>query len=453
MLETSFAFLSQPTYEDRIRSNGYHIRERCDDIKECFIKSTLLDGDKRICYPEKYIPGGNIQTVEEIDAPIATLTKGFLGYVKKGGKALGDAGKIAKLAKSVETAGKIFKAASKMAPIIGAFSGILGFIGKTPSARDAIKATRKAIKKLTSDINHRLDSMGLYVDQKILDSDRKWTVRKYEELFNKWSGCMSIEVTATGVNNCQHNAFKDIWASRSHFMRYHEKEGKQLERNELKELEVTLYSLREYTTLLLMALRSLSESYKQEKGATAVLRYRTYLKQTYYISESIAKYTTWAFNQIISFYDKDIKRSCLDSFKCDPVKTNTYDAYSTCSCKMRPDVFKSQLCGYNVKVHIVRLNWNENYKWYQKRNLFDKQYKEHHIPKNFTSRTVQEYLSKKMLLELSESYWKNTSTVVREYWTKNIMEHVPIWKQIGDDAIKEYAQALESSEFRHFLLN
>ncbi|XP_066935531.1 uncharacterized protein [Clytia hemisphaerica] len=277
------------------------------------IGSGRLTNNERYCVSQPYKPGGGIKTVQEVVAPEVTLkTNSFLGVIAKGAKNTGDAGKIApKVTAEFAKFGKFFKTASKMAPWLGALSGALGFIGKAPSAQDAVDAVNVAFKKFAQEITKRMNEMKGYVDDRIMQTESEWVRRQYHALLNGWADCVVIYHKESEVNECQRRAFLSIRRDRSHFMLF---KGKSPNHQELKRLEFQFVTIREYSFLTLLVLRSLIDSLKAEKGK--MKDYVRILKLGMVIPEELADYAKFINNQILDFYDKQTKAICRDTFTC-----------------------------------------------------------------------------------------------------------------------------------------
>lgn len=381
-----------------------------------------------VCKPEKYIPGGSITTVQKIKAPVATLQKTLLGAIAKTGGNVGNAGKIVGVMSKFSD---VFKSASKMAPWMGALGAVFGFVGADdkPSAQDAVDATNKAIEQLTKEVNVRLEQMKGYVDQRVLDSESNWITRAYQSLSNHWTECIFYK-TAHDVNKCLQRAFERLRAERVHFLLHQGKNT--LTRDEIKKLEVTFLTFRDYAMLNFLQLKSLADSFKAEEGKNAKDYYEGYLRLTVTVAKQLADYAKFVNNAIMSFYDKQIKTSCAASFKCGgitkrigaswPSKRHV-SSHRDCYCKMRPDARSDQWCVHYVEVRVDYILDTSQYKEYQLRVY------------TLDAATIKR--SKQILFPLAHTYWKTTSEVVRTYWYENVMKLVPLWEEIGNQAERE----------------
>jgi len=399
----------------------------CEYQHVCYIKGWLTNG--KFCNAKPYIPGGGIQNVRNIVAPKATLKqKSFLSIIAGTAGTTGNAGKILKI---MDKFSKVFKNAAKMAPWLGALSGVFGFIGKKPSAQDAVNAANKAIKKLTEEVNNRMVEMKGYVDDSILKSESQWIGRQYQVLFNGWADCMVNEVTVAAVNECQKRAFADIRKSRSHFLLFRGK-TQRLSRKEIKRLEVTFLSIRDYAVLNLMVMKSLVDSFKAEEGKRAY--YQRYLQTTIDVSNQLSEYANYAFDQIMDYYDRQTRTSCRNSFKCGNVRnvdqTKWYEADRVmakerkCRCRMEPDVLDHEQCTY---YDSVRTDWVLSSAGYKRINFPN-------IHGRLSCAMALKKRAEQIIFPIADKYWRETSGVVRKYWEENVMKLVPLWRKIGQNA-------------------
>eukprot|EP00111_Clytia_hemisphaerica_P024232 TCONS_00071399-protein len=404
----------------------------CMNLMEVWSIRGRITSNERYCVPQPYKPGGGIRKVQDIKAPQATLkTTGFLGVIAKGAKKTGDAAKVAtKVTTEFAKFGKLFKTASKMAPWLGVLSGVLGFLGQTPSVGDAIKAVNKAFKEFADEITKRMNEMKGYVDDSILKKESEWVEKELKVLFNGWADCIVYYHDESDVNECQRKAFMDIRKNRAHFMLF---SGKNPTRKELKRLEFQFVSIRDYSFLTLLVLRSLIDSFKAEKGKEK--DYERLLKQGMVIPEELADYANFVNNEILDFYDTGTKSICRGTFTCGKMDTKYRTVFGfgrikplrypvhrqmECKCKMIPDAANHEWCKYKIELDINNAPPGEGEYWKDHSNL--------------------ERRGEKDLFALSDIYWKETSSVVRKYWYETVMVQVPKWEEFAVQAQKEYEE-------------
>jgi len=265
---------------------------------------------------------------------------------------------LARVAKNFhKTFSKIAPALSTSLGVFGAGFGIIT-ANTSPSASDAINAANQAIRKLTNQVNHKLELLKNYVDNEFAQHIRGSLEKQYKEMASYWALCLN-EKTKEGVNDCIREAFNGLQAKESHFVIYltEMKSNQKLSIKETLRLEATMDIFRNYVFLNLLELTTLIETFKDDT------HYLPIFKRTMHTNvDRYAKYSTWAVDLIIDAHlnhGKDRSGACQETFKCEAVTTNKgslaffqvdTSKSTTCSCKIDP--LNPVKCSVDIEVYI-----------------------------------------------------------------------------------------------------
>ena len=188
-------------------------------------KHTPLNGD---CSFTSYQPGRKEVIIQTITAPTAELQKTVLSAIFTHANTDDFIGTVGLSAEVVTIAGELSKkfasTASKLAPCLAIFSGVMSMFGSdmTPTADDILKATNKAIEKLAEEVNDRLEEMRVYVDERVIDLEKDLVERRYKFHFTYWAECIK-EDTKERVNNCQAESYRLMSASLGEIALFYDK--------------------------------------------------------------------------------------------------------------------------------------------------------------------------------------------------------------------------------------
>ena len=353
--------------------------------------------------------------------PVNEVLSGFSAATSGTGFIAGLTGFIGEGSSKKKALQKIFKTSSQMASTMWFVSGVLSYFASEPSAQDAIDATNKAFEEFAKEISHRMTEMKGYVDDKIIESRAVILKREYDTLMPKWSACISNYQEEAEVNQCQKGAYIDIRSEKAKFMIFKDQLQKgTVNREQLKELEMQFSAFRDYSFLTLLVLRSVRDSFKNERGEWN--EYIFYLKKSITVPKELIKYANEVNNAILNFYDAQTRNHCKKTMRCHGMKKvkkaknwfsekKVVDLNRECECLMFPDALPHELCKYRA-----------------------------HTKPNPHSMVEEKWLgiyAKDMLYRQSGNYWQQTSSVVRKYWQETVMSQVQKWEQFAADAQKE----------------
>jgi len=240
-------------------------------------------------------------------------------------------------------------------------------------------------------------------------------------LMPKWSACLHHYHEETEVNQCQKRAYLAIRSERAKFMIFKNQLQKgTVSREELKELEMQFPAFRDYSFLTLLVLRSVRDSFKNERGEWD--EYIAYLKKSITVSQELIKYAHEVNNSILNFYGAQSKNQCKKTMHCKEMKTTkkaknfftekkVVDRERTCECRMFADALPHELCEY-------RAHSRPNGEWHDFKRWLG-------------------INAKDMLYRHEDIYWKQTLSLVRKYWQETVMSQVQLWEQFAVDTQKE----------------
>eukprot|EP00111_Clytia_hemisphaerica_P008366 TCONS_00024426-protein len=249
-----------------------------------------------------------------------------------------------------------------------------------------------------------------YVDGKIIESRAIMLKREYETLMPKWSACLHHYHEETEVNQCQKRAYLAIRSERAKFMIFKNQLQKgTVSREELKELEMQFPAFRDYSFLTLLVLRSVRDSFKNERGEWD--EYNAYLKKSITVSQELIKYAHEVNNAILNFYGAQSKNQCKKTMHCKEMKKTKDGRERTCECRMFADALPHELCEYR-SINRPHGTWHDFKKW---------------LGIN----------AEDMLYRHEDIYWKQTFNLVKKYWQETVMSQVQLWEKFAVDAQKE----------------
>ena len=219
-----------------------------------------------------YAPGGFEPEIKPISSPVASFDRNALAATAAvTGTSFGAASvSIAnglltdQTVKEMKKVGKkLAKAFKNVAPVLGPALGIvsalLGFIPglSSPSPEDILNKVNQGFKKLTDDVNDRLEKMKEYIDYSILTHEKQIMGNEYKELYRRLTICIS-KPHKLEVNRCVRDAADAIYSKQPKFMPFIDNyfAKKKFVRNpkDTKKLEVSLLVFTQYATLRFLCL-------------------------------------------------------------------------------------------------------------------------------------------------------------------------------------------------------
>ena len=186
------------------------------------------------------------------------ITVSFLGKLSPA-SALGK-----ELVNGAKTFYKLYEdIAPKLVSGLGIFSASMGVLGSLtkPTPQDLLNIVNKAFKKLTDDINDRLNKMKGYVDGRVIQLETRRINNQLQSLKRHWTNCIQQSSRQNSIS-CQRSAVGDIHADLPHFMILDEyfdgdKKDQQLEYYDVHRLEAVLIPFRDFATYHIYSLQIL----------------------------------------------------------------------------------------------------------------------------------------------------------------------------------------------------
>lgn len=235
----------------------------------------------------------------------------------------------------VDAIGDGLSVSPQMTAALGVMAIGIGFLQESPSPQDILDRAHESVDMLSKEVNDMMDQMQDYADAKTLDLERNLMKANYRKLFDRWFGCAK-EATIVMVNDCQRRAVEALRINRYQFQPLHskfeektydyrnreklayspnfayrasagtwqwmEKEcGSRMEcltHDEVKRIEIGIIPFRDYATLHLLALKTLTTSYAAQpinNEKVACRNYKRFLKETATKADMYARYAKWAY--------------------------------------------------------------------------------------------------------------------------------------------------------------
>lgn len=259
-----------------------------------------------------YRPGGGIPIIEPIDAPVARAQKISIAFMA--GK-LSPASALGKeLVNGAKTFYKLYEnVAPKLVSGLGIFSASMGVLGSLtkPTPQDLLNIVNKAFKKLTDDINDRMNKMQGYVDGRVIQQETRRINNQLQSLKRHWTNCVEQSSRQNSLS-CQRSAVGDIHADLPHFMildEYYDgdKNGQQLEYYDVHRLEAVLIPFRDYASYHIYSLQMLVNELSDFRDRDSLFYRKKYLGQIVDHGNKYYKYAHWAYNTIFKRVVTDTK--------------------------------------------------------------------------------------------------------------------------------------------------
>jgi len=378
------------------------------------------------CTFKGYAPGGNKVTVQRIIAPTAKIEKGILS---------GLAGNMAKASSGTQHATMLLKGFGKLANIAPKLGPALGLFGvgfsmvksfTDPSPQDILDEVNKAVGKLTEEMNNRLDEMKAYVGKKVIDLEKDLISREYKALFRFWSNCLK-EVTKEEADECQEDAAKKIMGARPKFALFSDvvQADKMPSTDDVKRIEASLGTFRDYVLLNLLCLSTLTATYKEDTSKKDY--YERYAKE---LNADIKWSVTYVKNAVSIIQRMHTGGdNCKDTMKCTklkqykegwlvPVRTGDH---LTCTCVFDRGDVSTQTCGFYVYIRYDGKRPGGRYQWFN-------------APTSNTEAGAK-YVAQFNLDFKRTPYINALKNVITNYWDNEILDLVPEWESLKVEGI------------------
>ena len=381
------------------------------------------------CTFKGYAPGGNKVTVQRIIAPTAKIEKGIFS---------GLAGNMAKASSGTQHAsmllkgfGKLGNIAPKLGPALGlfgvGFSVIKSFTD--PSPQDILDEVNKAVGKLTEEMNNRLDEMKGYVGKKVIDLEKDLIRREYMTMFRFWSNCLK-EVTKEEIDECQEDAAKMIMAARPKFALFSDvvQADKMPSTDDVKRIEASLGTFRDYVLLNFLCLSTLAATYKDDTSKSDY--YERYAKEL----NADIKWSVIYVKNAVSIIQRMHTGgdNCKDTMICTKLKeykegwfvpAHTGDDL-TCTCVFdRADV-STRTCGFYVYIRYDGKEPGGRYQWF-------------FVPSTSNTEAGAKYIAQYNLDLKRFLYINALKNVITNYWDNEILDLVPGWESLKVEGFAE----------------
>ena len=337
--------------------------------------------------------------------------------------------------------------APKLGPALGmvgvAFSVVSQFT--KPTAADILKATNKAIEKLTEEVNQKFVEMTGYVDKEVLSVTKERMDVEYKHMFTLWSNCIN-EVIAARVLECQEDAAKYI-RSGYHKCLVFEDELKSYSQsnppsgNDIKKMELTLIPAREYATLDIMQLQVLADTFR-DKNKTTIEQslYKRYLKELTEDTERLVNYMENTINIVIAGHGGTtptltLKDICSETKECSKGcwKEGRWWGYTACwgkcSCLLDKTLLRSKECRKHITVRA------DGKKIYTAMDLPDSSEKD-----------AAEYYANSLLSSAAREFRSDILKDLKNYWESEILSVLPTWREILQKAKNDLESAPEDTK-------
>ena len=400
------------------------------------------DADKGTCKYKGYVPGGKKINISPIVAPTAKLEVNILSKV---------AGLSGKAATGVMHAIKFGNILANVAPKLGPALGMIGVALSVvseftkPTAADILKATNKAIEKLTKEVNQKFVEMTEYVDREILSVTKERMDVEYKHMFTLWSNCIN-EVTAARVLECQEDAAKYIRSGHPKFLVFEDElklysQSNPPSGNDIKKMELTLIPAREYATLDIMQLQVLVDTYRDKNKTTIELAlYKKYLRELIKDTELFVNYMEDTINIVIAGHGGTtptltLKDICSETKECSKgcLKEGRWWGYTACwgkcSCLLDNTLLKSEECTKHITVRADG----------------KKIYTEMDLP-NSSEKDAAENYAGSLLKSAARRFRNDMVKDVKNYWESEILSVLPTWRQILQKAKNDTESAPEDTK-------
>ena len=266
-----------------------------------------------------YSPGGRKPVITPIPSFSVTFDRNAVAAAAaartftKSGNIVASSAKIASeylssgTKTTISNALKYFKkTATYLGPTLSIVSALLGFSVSGPSTKDLLAKVNEGFDKLRKEINTRLDEMKGYIDNEIIELEKRLMKSHLFEVSTRWSRCASKINYKTEIA-CQENV-ADVYAGKERFFmpyRYYFKNKMTIvKQKEIKRLELSLPVFPNYVTLRLICLQALIDTFKYDTTLSgSVTKLKKYKREYKKVAIDSAKYISWATEQILASRD------------------------------------------------------------------------------------------------------------------------------------------------------
>lgn len=186
--------------------------------------------------------------------------------------------------------------APKLVSGLGIYSASMGVLGSLtkPTPQDLWNIVNKAFKKLTDDINDRMNKMQGYVDGRVIQQETRRINNQLQGLKRHWTNYIEQSSRKNSIT-CQRSSIHDIHADLPHLMILDEyfnggKKGQQLAYFDVHRLEAVLIPFRDFASYHIYSLQMLvSPFYIVFSAPRIVLNVFTILRSRHLASHSWKK--------------------------------------------------------------------------------------------------------------------------------------------------------------------
>lgn len=395
------------------------------------------------CQFTGYLPGGNIVTVPKIIAPEVKIQQASLLFLS------GEKHNIGMAEDAIEYLETIGTILSPVAPYLEiglavfslASSGKNKINGKDkPTLQDIITETNNAVHKLTADVNHRLDRMQGYVDQKIINNEKEAINVEFQQLFTRWENCADHRDKAT-VDGCQMRAIEAIRAAYPQFCLFYHLRNSFSENNpptidQVKRMEANMFNFRDYMQLDLMALQIMVNTYKGDTLTKS--KYHTYLEQLKEDAQRAIEYSNLAYKWALDLHGRRSKKYCKETLTCEPLKQTSTTVSSTCKCQFEATLRESDSCSMHVSIRKYG-----NPDPYTRTDIYADTNNE--AVKARASWLLTE--NTRNSLHTSKSYLYNMKNTIEKFWKREVLDLQTTWRIVADKAQREVTKLGRKDEW------
>ena len=322
--------------------------------------------------------------------------------------------------KTVSNALKYFKkTATYLGPTLSIVSALLGFSVSGPSTNDLLAKVNKGFDKLRKEINIRLDEMKGYIDNEIVELEKRLMKSNLFEVSERWSRCANKIEYKTEIA-CQETV-TDVFASKEKFFMSHRDHFKNkmpvVKQKGIKRLEVSLPVFSNYVTLRLICLQTLINTFKYDTTLAGSAAKLTKYKEEYKkVALASAKYVSWATRQILA------SRDC-----------NT----------LKYPVLNKQMRKFRIHTHIrsqgkVQWGWGKEKTKVSEKTatiecdpLSKYKCKVRHSQAAVDVRPIADSIMRQGAQQACKRYYKNICQDMRSYWRKEVEITASIWQTLA----------------------
>ena len=400
------------------------------------------------CKYKGYIPGGGVKGIEPVATPVAKgftsalgSVAGVIGQAAGAGRA---ATALAAVASSIE---KVAKVAKNLSAAFGVFAAAFSIVSSftKPTPNDILDKVNVAFAQITKDINNRLTSMEGYADGRVIELEQKLIQNEFASMRRYLTSCIR-ETTEPEVRTCQRLANKKIYAGLHKFQNMRDKflAGSQnLDSYQIRSLEATLITFRDYASLHLFSLQVMVNSYRDDPPSEErTNRLKLYLEDLKSFGTKYRDYAYWAYDQI---YKGQIKDNLGRGDYAEPEKVgevwegwpgaHTYNQqYFVAKCN--PGDKQADINKCKVR-RLVRYDGKQPSS--MKRVPIVCQFSRYSRYQRADTRCLNKALletGKKEMKKICDNYLAALEQDLKTYWKKELLDPADLWKEVSEKAAK-----------------